>query len=98
MNFVYFRLHFIYPSGKPMAPHSLCCQEFAVDDYSFILGRLEAGTPSTFAHLRYCKKHISSIWMEAKAAVNRCLIFNRFIYVCWHQEGINRSKELLNAW
>ena len=40
MNFVYFRLHFIYPSGKPMAPHSLCCQEFAVDDYSLTSAEL----------------------------------------------------------
>ena len=53
MKFVYFKLHFIYPLGKPMAPHLLCCQGFAVDDYSFALGRLEAGAPSTFAHLRY---------------------------------------------
>ena len=27
-------------AGKPMAPHLLCCQGFAVDDYSFALGRL----------------------------------------------------------
>jgi len=40
MKFVYFKLHFIYPEGKPMAPHLLCCQGFAVDDYSFALGRL----------------------------------------------------------
>jgi len=40
MKFVYFKLHFIYPMGKPMAPHLLCCQGFAVEDYSFALGRL----------------------------------------------------------
>jgi hypothetical protein len=34
-----------------MPPHLLRCQGLAVDDYSFALGRLEAGTPSTFAQL-----------------------------------------------
>jgi hypothetical protein len=51
MKFVYFKLHFIYPPGKPMPPHLLRCQGIAVGKYSFILGRLEAGAPSTFAHL-----------------------------------------------
>jgi len=51
MKYVYFKLHFIYPSGKPMPPHLLRCQGFALDDYSVALGRLEAGAPSTFAHL-----------------------------------------------
>jgi len=37
-------------AGKPMAPHLLRCQGIAVGDYSFTLGRLEAGAPSTFAH------------------------------------------------
>jgi hypothetical protein len=45
--------HFVYPAGKPMLPHLLRCQGLAVDDYSFALGRLEAGTPSTFAQLGY---------------------------------------------
>jgi len=40
--------HFVYPSGKPMPPHLLRCQGLAVDNYSFALGRLEAGAPSTF--------------------------------------------------
>ena len=52
MNFVYLKFHFIYPTGKPTAPHLLRCQGFAVGNYSFTLGRLEAGAPSTFAHLR----------------------------------------------
>jgi len=34
-----------------MPPHLLRCQWIAVDDYSFTLGRLEAGAPSTFAQL-----------------------------------------------
>ena len=34
-----------------MAPHLLRCQGLAVGDYSFTLGRLEAGVPSTFAQL-----------------------------------------------
>ena len=34
-----------------MPPHLLRCQGFAVADYSFTLGRLEAGAPSTFAQL-----------------------------------------------
>lgn len=34
-----------------MAPHLLRCQGFAVDNYSFTLGRLEAGVPSAFAQL-----------------------------------------------
>jgi hypothetical protein len=37
--------HFVYPSGKSMPLHLLRCQGLAVDDYSFALGRLEAGTP-----------------------------------------------------
>ena len=51
MKFVYFKFHFIYPTGKPMAPHLLRCQGIAVGNYSFSLGRLGAGAPSTFAHL-----------------------------------------------
>jgi hypothetical protein len=34
-----------------MPPHLLRCQGLAVDDYSFALGRLEAGATSTFAQL-----------------------------------------------
>jgi hypothetical protein len=34
-----------------MSPHLLRCQELAVEDYSFALGRLEAGVTSTFAQL-----------------------------------------------
>ena len=45
--------HFVYPLGKPMPPQLLRCQGLAVDDYSFALGRLEAGAPSTFAQLEY---------------------------------------------
>jgi hypothetical protein len=36
-----------------MVPHLLRCQGLAVDDYSFTLGRLEAGAPSTFDQLGY---------------------------------------------
>lgn len=45
MKYVYFRLHFIYPSGKPMPSLLLCCQGLEVDDYSFALGRLKLGHP-----------------------------------------------------
>jgi len=38
-----------------MPPHLLRCHGLAVDDYSFALGRLEAGTPSTFAQLGFEK-------------------------------------------
>ncbi len=38
-----------------MPPHLLRCQRIAVAYYSFNLGRLEAGAPSTFAHLGYEK-------------------------------------------
>jgi hypothetical protein len=34
-----------------MAPHLLRCQGIAVGNYSFTLGRLEAGPPSTLAQL-----------------------------------------------
>jgi len=54
--------HFIYPTGKPMIPHLLRYQGFAVDYYGFTLYALsersvdpvagEAGAPSTFAQLR----------------------------------------------
>jgi hypothetical protein len=39
----------VYPAGKPMILHLLRCQEIAVGDYSFNLGRLEATASSTFA-------------------------------------------------
>jgi len=42
---------FVYPPGKPMAPHLLRCRGFAVADYSFTPGRLASGAPSTFAQL-----------------------------------------------
>jgi REP-associated tyrosine transposase len=50
-NHFLFKSHFVYPAGKPMAPHLLRCQGFAVGNYSFALGRREAGVPSAFAQL-----------------------------------------------
>jgi hypothetical protein len=38
-----------------MPPHLLRCQGIAVAYYSFTLGRLEAGAPSTLAHLGFKK-------------------------------------------
>jgi len=35
LSFILFTL-----AGKPMPPHLLCCQGFAVNDHSFALGRL----------------------------------------------------------
>ena len=46
-----FKSHFVYPAGKPMAPHLLRCQWIGVGDYTLNIGRLEAGAPSTFAQL-----------------------------------------------
>jgi hypothetical protein len=51
INYRFKNFHFVYPSGKPMSLHLLCCQGLAVANYSFALGRLEAGAPSTFAQL-----------------------------------------------
>ena len=48
---VHFKSHFIYPMGKPIAPHLLRYQVFGVGDYTLTLGRLEAGALSTFAQL-----------------------------------------------
>jgi hypothetical protein len=42
-----------------MSPHLLRCQGFAVNDYSFTLGRLKAGATSTFAQLGY------AYWIKA---------------------------------
>jgi hypothetical protein len=42
---------FCLPKGKPILPHLLRCRGLAVEYYSFALGRLEAGVPSTFAQL-----------------------------------------------
>jgi len=36
-----------------MPPHLLRCQGLAVNNYSFALGRLEAGAPSTFDQLGF---------------------------------------------
>jgi hypothetical protein len=44
---------FCLPFGKADATQLLRCQGLAVDDYSFALGRLEAGATSTFAQLGY---------------------------------------------
>ena len=41
-----------------MPSHLLCCQGLEVDDYSFALGRLEAGAPSTFAQGKRAKAAI----------------------------------------
>jgi hypothetical protein len=38
-------LHFVYPLGKPMIPHLLRCQGFAVAYYSFTLDALDLGQP-----------------------------------------------------
>ena len=45
-----------------MLPHLLRCQGFAVNDYNFTLGHLEAGAPSTFAQLGYNDPTLSLIW------------------------------------
>jgi hypothetical protein len=63
--------HFVYPSGKPMPPHLLRCQGLAVDDYSFALERLEAGTPSTFAQLGL-KRPL--VFLVARANRRRCSV------------------------
>jgi len=47
----YFFSIFVYPAGKPMIPHLLRCQEFAVNCYGFTLERLESGASSTFTQL-----------------------------------------------
>ena len=36
---------FVYPAGKPMIPHLLCCQGFGVDDYSQTLDALHLRHP-----------------------------------------------------
>jgi len=54
---VHFKSHFVYPSGKPMAPHLQRCQGFAVGNYSVTLGRLEDEAPSTFAQLGFYYAH-----------------------------------------
>jgi hypothetical protein len=53
MNYI-FRENFSFclSFGKAILPHLLRCQGLAVNDYSFALGRLEAGVPSTFAQSR----------------------------------------------
>ena len=38
-------LHFVYPAGKPMIPHLLCCQGLAVVYYGFALDALDLGHP-----------------------------------------------------
>ncbi len=45
--------HRILSEPKRMPLHLLHCQGLAVADYSFALGSLEAGTPSTFAPLGF---------------------------------------------
>jgi len=60
--------HFVYPLGKPMLPHLLRCQGIAVENYSFTLGRLEAGAPSTFDQSGYI---IGWIGLRDLAAGNR---------------------------
>jgi hypothetical protein len=38
-------LHFVYPPGKPMIPHLLCYQGFAVEVYGFTLNAADLGHP-----------------------------------------------------
>jgi hypothetical protein len=38
-------LHFVYPLGKPMIPHLLRCQGFAVAYYGFTLDALDLEHP-----------------------------------------------------
>jgi hypothetical protein len=49
----HFKSHFDYPAGKPILPRLLRCQWFRVGDYTFAIGRLEAGATSTFAQLGF---------------------------------------------
>ena len=46
-----FYIDFVYPAGNSRIPHIHRCRAFAVDDYSFTLGRLESGASSNFAQL-----------------------------------------------
>ena len=43
MKFVYFKLNFIYPAGKPIIPHLLRYQRLAVGNYSITLDALDLG-------------------------------------------------------
>jgi hypothetical protein len=63
---------FVYPLGKPMSSHLLRCQGLAVDDYSFALGRLEAGATSTFAQLGWKVKVAKKLWIKAPVFLNPC--------------------------
>jgi hypothetical protein len=38
-------LHFVYPSGKPMTLHFLCCQGFGIAYYCLTLDALDLGRP-----------------------------------------------------
>jgi hypothetical protein len=71
---------FVYPLGKPIPPHLLCCQGLAVGDYSFALGCLEAGAPSAFAQsgLYVYSKRITK--NSENQHSNQKFFFNFYLY------------------
>jgi len=54
----------LFTLRKADATPSSSLPRLAVDDYSFDLGRLEAGAPSTFAQLRFYKIIMSDVFLQ----------------------------------
>jgi predicted DNA-binding protein (MmcQ/YjbR family) len=76
----FLNLHFVYPPGKPMIPHLLRCQGFAVAYYGFTLGRLGSKASSTFAQLRsslYSRQIYLACQYISVVKKNSILVFTR---------------------
>jgi len=54
-----------------MMPHLPRCQGLAVVYYDFALGRLESGSPSTFAQLGYHIKVSVNLTRKKRSKINR---------------------------
>ena len=65
---------FCLPKGKPILPHLLRYRALAVVYYSFALGRLEDGVPSTFAQFGF----YFPVDPFASTNVELLIVFNSF--------------------
>jgi hypothetical protein len=73
-----------------MIPHLLRCRGFAVDDYSFTLGRLGSGATSTFARLGFHIRGPKNITIEKGETFEKC----SFLFEFKEGENFNQRNTL----
>ena len=85
-EFGLFYLDFVYPAGKPMIPHLLCYQGFAVNDYDFTLDAADLGHPRL--SLNWAFKIINNVGIQADSNTH-------FVGIAWNHRAMFAITEII---